>query len=350
MRVSVIVASLVLCGATLAAQETNVSRLLLPAIGSAPETGIQLGLVVMQVRRPAGGARPTVDKAYALLTAKHQYQVTYHHDGWSAADRWHHVLKIDLLDYPLPFYGVGSTAAESAEEMFTARTAQLTARLQRRLNGPLYGMVLLRALDTRIAKTAAGGVIASGALPGARGGRLVQPGIGLTYDTRDDVIGAESGRFVDASFSVADGAVGSEFATNHLLVDARAYRRLGPGVIAMQGYLDVNAGTPSFDQMSLVGSDVVLRGYTLGRYRDRALAAAQLEWRAPLYKRWRYAAFAGIGTIGGAVGKLGDIALPSYGVGLRFRPFKNERSLLRLDYARGRRGQSGLYIAIDEAF
>jgi outer membrane protein assembly factor BamA len=178
----------------------------------------------------------------------------------------------------------------------------------------------------------------------------VQPGVGVMYDTRDDVIGTESGRFLEATFAAADRAVGSDFSTSRTLIDGRAYHHVRSGVVALQAYIELNGGAPSFDQMSLVGNNRVLRGYTKGRYRDRALAAAQVEWRAPIRGKWRYALFGGIGRIGSTPSDLGSVTLPTYGAGIRFRPFKGERSSLRLDYARGRSGSSGLYIAIDEAF
>lgn len=334
----------------LSGQEPKTSRLIIPAIGSAPETGLQFGLAVMRVKRPAPPGRPTIDQAFGLLTAKHQYQLTFEHDGWSRGDRWRRYLKVDLLDFPLPYFGIGADANEEAEEWFTSRTIQALAKVQRRIGGPWYGLAIARVLHSAIRDAELGGVVASGRLTGAEGGTLVQPGVGISFDTRDDVIGTERGRFLEATFAVADKAIGSDFSTQRTLVDGRSYRRLGPGVIAAQGYLELNAGIPSFDQMSLVGNKNVLRGYTKGRYRDRALAAAQVEWRAPIRGRWRYAVFGGVGGIGDSFTDLGAVVLPTYGAGIRFRPFKGERSSLRLDYARGRLGSSGIYIAIDEAF
>ncbi|MFA6165312.1 MAG: BamA/TamA family outer membrane protein [Gemmatimonadaceae bacterium] len=333
----------------LAGQQAKTSVLILPAIGSAPETGLQFGGLVMQVKRPVTG-RPSINQAYVLFTAKHQFQLTLEHDGWTTGDTWRHYAKIDLLDFPMPYFGIGADAPEAAEEWFTARTEQVLGKVQRRLAGAWYGMAVARVVHTAIRDAEPGGAVAAGTLRGFEGGTLVQPGVGAMYDTRDDVIGTERGRFLEASFAVADRALGSDFGTNRTLIDGRAYRRIGPGVVATQAYVELNSGAPSFDQMSLVGSSRVLRGYTKGRYRDRALAAAQVEWRAPIAGKWRYALFGGVGAIGSSPSDLGSVTLPTYGAGIRFRPIKGERSSLRLDYARGRDGSSGLYIAIDEAF
>lgn len=343
------VALAVPCDAQPAVQQPKTSVLILPALGSAPETGLQFGALLMRVSRPAAG-RPSTDQAYVLFTAKHQFQLTLEHDGWSSGDTWRHYAKIDLLDFPMPYFGIGADAPGAAEEWFTARTAQVLGKVQRRLAGAWYGMAVARVVQTTIRDAEPGGAVAAGTLRGFDGGTLVQPGLGVMYDTRDDVIGTEGGRFLEASFAAADRALGSDFATNRTLIDARAYRRVAAGVVALQAYVELNGGAPSFDQMSLVGNSRVLRGYPKGRYRDRALAAAQVEWRAPIRGKWRYALFGGVGTIGGSPSDLGSMTLPTYGAGIRFRPIKGERSSLRLDYARGRSGSSGLYIAIDEAF
>lgn len=349
MRMLVALLVVSLWSSFLAGQEAKTSRLVLPAIGSAPETGFQYGLVFMRVRRPAED-RPTIDQAYVLLTTKHQYQFTLEHDAWTAGDIWRKYVKLDLLDFPRPFYGVGADAPDSAEEWFTARTVQVTAKLQYRLSGPWYGLLVARALDTSIRDAEPGRAVASGTPRGSAGGAIVQAGAGVTYDSRDDIIGAEEGRYLEAYFSVADRAIGSDFTTNRAMIDGRAFARRGRGVLAGQVYVELNSGAPPFDQLSLAGSAAVLRGYERGRYRDRALAAVQLEWRAPIAGRWSYSLFGGVGGIGDTLGKVGAIALPTVGGGLRVRPFRAERTSLRLDYAKGRGGSSGLYIAINEAF
>lgn len=340
---------LLACASSTRAQ--SVARwMVLPAIGSAPETGLQYGAVVMRVSRAAGAQRPTVDQAYVLFTAKHQMNASVEHDGWSGDARWRHQATVSVLDYPWPFFGIGADAPDSAEEWFTAHSIQLQAAVQRRIRGSWYALANARGLDTRIRKTEPGGVVAAGTLRGATGGRLVQPGLGVVFDARDDVLAAERGRYLQAFVAVADRVTGSDFSTTRVQVDARKFRALGGGVIAAQAFLDVHGGSPSFDQMALVGSSSVLRGYTKGRYRDRALGAAQVEWRAPLWRQLRYAVFAGIGGIGARATALSTLTLPSYGAGLRYRLWKAERSALRIDYARGRSGSSGLYIALNEAF
>ena len=117
--------------------------------------------------------------------------------------------------------------------------------------------------------------------------------------------------------------------------------------------LETTGGDAPFDQISLVGNGSYMRGYTRGRFRDRQLAALQAEYRAPLAGRLGWAAFAGGGRVAPGVSGLvkGDARfLPSYGLGARWLLFARSHSTIRVDYARGAEGQSGLYVALNEAF
>ena len=60
------------------------------------------------------------------------------------------------------------------------------------------------------------------------------------------------------------------------------YRRAGPGVVALRASAcQASDRTPLFD-LCLFGANNDLRGYEVGRYRDRAMVAAQAEYRFPL--------------------------------------------------------------------
>lgn len=197
-------------------------------------------------------------------------------------------------------------------------------------------------------------MLRDGTIVGSPGGRVGQLRGGLLWDTRDDVFAPYTGTFVQATGSLAAGAVGSDFGFRRLVVDARRFVQVRDGrVVAIQGVLEATDGAAPFDQVSLVGSSNYLRGYVHDRYRDRHLASLQAEYRAPLVGRLGWAVFAGGGRVVPTVRDLvgGDARfLPSYGVGARWLLFERSRSTIRVDYGRGVAGQSGLYVALNEAF
>ena len=104
------------------------------------------------------------------------------------------------------------------------------------------------------------------------------------------------------------------------------------------------------DQLALVGSSSMLRGYTKGRYRDRTLLGAQVEFRAPVYGRFSSVLFAGGGAVAPSPRLLTTASvLPSYGGGLRYAMGQSGGSLIRLDVGLGRDAM-GIYVGFQQAF
>jgi outer membrane protein assembly factor BamA len=197
-------------------------------------------------------------------------------------------------------------------------------------------------------------VLQLGSVVGSRGGRVAQLQGGALWDSRDNVFAAYRGTFVQVTGSAAAAAVGSEFDFRRLVLDARHFLTVGTRrVVAVQAVVETTGGAAPFDQVSLVGGSNYFRGYARGRFRDRHLATLQAEYRAPLVGRLGWAAFAGGGCVAPRVGELvgGDARfLPSYGIGARWLLFARSRSTIRVDYGRGADEQSGLYVALNEAF
>jgi outer membrane protein assembly factor BamA len=341
--------------ATLAAQTAAARTFVLPYLGSAPETGVQYGATAFRVWQPTDTAtRPSMAQLFASYTAKRQARVFAEVDRWSAGSAWHFTGHLEWRRFPLPFYGFGDRAAEANEEFYTPTGVLGLVTVQRRLRGPLYVMGGYGYQDSRITLGSTEGALATGAVLGSRGGRVGELQLGALWDDRDDVFASRRGSFLQLTGSDAARTFGSQYAFRRLVIDARHFVPLGrSSVLAVQAVTEMTGGRAPFDQLSLVGSSNYLRGYTRGRYRDLDLAAAQAEYRAHLWRRLGWAAFGGAGRVAAQPSDLlssGARTLPSYGVGVRYNLFASSRSSIRVDYARGESGQSGIYVALNEAF
>ena len=86
-----------------------------------------------------------------------------------------------------------------------------------------------------------------------------------------------------------------------------------------------------------------MRGYYLGRYRDKILMTFQAEYRIPAWWRFGLVGFAGVGDVASkfAKFKLADFKY-SVGAGLRFLLDPKEGTCLRADFGFGK-GTSGFY-------
>jgi hypothetical protein len=338
------------------AQDTATTRFfILPYLGSAPETGLQYGATVFRVRQPADKAtRPSTAQLFASYTAKRQARVFAEVDRWSTGSAWHVVTRAEWQRFPLPFYGFGDRAPESAEEFYTPTALIASALVQRRVHGPLYLLGGYSFQKSRITNTSPDGTLGRGAVFGDTGGVLTVFQVGGLWDDRDDVFATASGNFVQLSESYSTSALGSDYTFRRFVADVRHFLPLGSGrVLAMQGVVEMIGGNAPFDQLPLVGNSNYLRGYTHGRFRDRELVAGQAEYRAPLWRRLGWVAFGGAGRIASQPLDLfarDARTLPSYGIGARWTLFSGSRSDIRVDYARAGDAQSGIYVALNEAF
>jgi hypothetical protein len=327
----------------------------LPYVGSAPETGLQFGGTVIRVTEPADSVtRSSTAQLFAAYTAKGQARAFADVDRWTTGNVWRVNAHLEWQRFPLPYYGTGEDALADDEEFYTPRGVLAYTTVQRRVRGPFYVMGGYRYQDMRVVETDEGGMLHDAVIPGARGSRVGQLQGGLIWDSRDNVASSERGSFVQATGSVAGDAFGSQFDFVRGVVDARRFVSLGQRrVLALQGVLETTGGVAPFDQVSLVGNGSYMRGYTRGRFRDQDLAAIQAEYRAPLAGRLGWAVFAGGGRIAPHFSDLASSDarfLPSYGLGARWLLFPHSRTTIRVDYARGAEGQSGLYVALNEAF
>jgi hypothetical protein len=326
-----------------------------PALGSAPETGLQLGATVLAVVQPAPmhHARPASLVASAIRSVEGQTRLSLEGEHWTAGNARRLQAQLAWQKFPLPFYGVGGNAPESARETFTPVGVEANATWQQRIRGAWYSVAGARFIDQSITAESAGSALATdAALVGATGGRVVESTVGVLRDSRDFVFNPSSGSLATLTASVSDAALGSEFGYRRLRLDARRYQSLSRGHIVAAHVLVIGTdGAAPFDQLALVGSGDILRGYARGRYRDAWLSAAQLEYRTPIRHRVGAVLFGGAGTVAAEARLLrSGPLLPTYGAGLRVQIDEKQRTAVRVDHGRGRDGATGLYIGFNQAF
>ncbi len=183
-------------------------------------------------------------------------------------------------------------------------------------------------------------------------GTVTSSGLGpvAVFDTRDNEMNPASGWLADFRGNFAEHSFGSDSSYRSFTLALNHYRRLGPGVLALRAFgCGASERTPLFD-LCLYGAGSDLRGYEIGRYRDRAMAAVQAEYRFPLGGRFGAVAFAGTGKVAASFGAIdSEPTLPSFGVGLRWLASQKARVNLAFDLARGR-DDTTAYIYVKEAF
>jgi outer membrane protein assembly factor BamA len=186
------------------------------------------------------------------------------------------------------------------------------------------------------------------------------PSVGLLFDTRDNAINARRGWLASASYrTFMDGFLGGDSTWQELYLDARTYRKLtadGRHRLAFWFLGDmVTGGTaPYLDLPENGGDGRSARGYGEGRFRGERMLYGEMEYRGTLTPNGLLGmvAFANMTTVDSTETgeKLFDSVAPAAGVGLRVMLNKRSRTNLCTDYAWGKDGSRGFYLAIQEAF
>ena len=178
-------------------------------------------------------------------------------------------------------------------------------------------------------------------------------GLGFTWvwDNRDNIFYPGHGMFHQVSALFYLQEIGSDYVFNRYKVDLRQYVTVVPShILAIQFFASVVQKSAPFYSLSKVGGQQLMRGYYEGRFRDKNLLAGQLEYRAHLWRRFGFIAFAGLGEVAGEFQNLRlDALKPSAGFGLRFLFSKAEKVNLRADIGFGQ-NTSGIYFGVEEAF
>ena len=257
-----------------------------------------------------------------------------------------------FIDLRYNFFGKGAEAGEAGRSVPISQKAaafvpELLFQLRERLFlGVRYrGIKVESALDTTQVPPALAPFIDVS-------GTIASSGVGpvAVLDTRDNEMNPSRGWLAEFRGSFAQHTFGSDNTYFNFSSSANHYQRLGAGVLALRGYAcGATERTPLFD-LCLYGAGNDLRGYEIGRYRDRAMFAGQGEYRFPLGGRFGAVAFAGTGKVGAEFGEMGNEPwLSSVGVGVRWLASQKARVNLSFDLARSRDGTSA-YMYVKEAF
>jgi outer membrane protein assembly factor BamA len=191
----------------------------------------------------------------------------------------------------------------------------------------------------------------SGEVTGSEGG--ISSGLGLiwVWDSRDHTFFPNKGGFHQAKAVFYFDGIGSDFDFNRYEIDLRQFFAHAPDkIIAVQAFASLTTGSPPFYELPALGGQNRMRGYYMGRFRDKNYLTGQIEYRAYFWRRLGFAAFYGIGNVQEEFKdfRLKDVK-HSYGAGLRIKFNQKEKVNLRIDYGRGK-DTSGVYFGIEEVF
>ncbi len=185
---------------------------------------------------------------------------------------------------------------------------------------------------------------------GSNGGKVLGIGYELVWDSRDDLFFPNSGSY--QYFKLLIYPEPSDYSFYTIEMDVKHFSSFSKDhVFAGNFYLATASDDAPFYKLPALGGQYRMRGYYEGRYRDNVFAALQVEYRQYFWRKLGFVVFAGIGDVSDDLMKFRlDELKYSYGAGLRFLFNKEQNVNLRMDIGFGKKGNSGVYFGIEEAF
>ncbi len=330
-----------------------------PTLAYAPETSWEIGfspLYVYYANRDTSNRLSEVN-GFTFVTLENQYGIWLDHANYTQGDGWFFLGRVRMQSFPLLYHGIGSNTPEDYTARVDANQIWIKERVLKQILpnvflGPEFDFQRMSSVEFVPA-----GESPSLELPlGHEGSTNFGLGLGLVYDDRHNVLNVRKGLFSELALISYNPFWSSEFNFTTLISDTRIYRPITKNTVwANQLFAQFNRGDVPFNQLSLMGGENLMRGYYLGRYRDKNQLSFQSEMRflpIPLgfTDRLGAAVFAGAGQV---FPDFNGFALSNFewsaGGGIRFLLFRNKDIYTRLDVALTREG-SGFYFFIGEAF
>jgi Omp85 superfamily domain len=329
--------------------------LLYPTLAFSPETSWEIGVSALELyyAKKDTTNRLSEIQSFNFFTLNKQYGSWIEHFLYSDKDRWFFLGKLKLQRFPLQYYGIGPDANVENEQLVNSDYIAVRERVLHRISDNFFGgiefdfqkisRISFEENDLNLPKPL-----------GYKGSKNFGIGTGLVYDNRHNALNVRNGLFAELAFLKYSTKLGSDFDFNTFSTDIRWFKTVKKSqVLAVQFFGQFVNGTAPFNQLALLGGESIMRGYYYGRFRDKNLMAAQIEYRFlpfPFSKRIGAAGFLSTGTVFPKFSQLqARNVLPAAGLGLRYLIFPKKDIFLRFDVGFTKEGPA-FYIFNGEAF
>ncbi|GAB3340916.1 BamA/TamA family outer membrane protein [Larkinella ripae] len=332
--------------------------LVFPTAGFAPETSIEVGLRVFSLfyaKKDTTVNRLSEIVLYTFVTFRGQFGALLENAAYTHKNRYFFLGRARYQQFPLLYYGIGPATSSANPALVNSSYFQIRQRILRQVKNNWYAGAEADFQSIQRVSFELDNHPGFELPLGGTGSTTMGLGAAVVYDDRKNVLNVRKGHFLETGILWYRPGFGSDFKYRALVLDGRLYRMLGrPNrVLAMQLAGTFMQGDIPFNNLGLIGGESLMRGYYLGRYRDKNVLAGQAELRWLPFgfsKRWGGTLFAGLGTVAPTLGafQLNQLRWAAGG-GVRFLFFQRKDIFLRADLGVTREG-TGFYISLGEAF
>lgn len=335
------------------------SFVVLPAVGYAQETGFEYGIAGtynFYMDKNNFDSRTSNVTLIGTLTTKKQKNIKLNTDLWTKNNDYHIMTELRFRDWPFNFYGIGNDTWKDDEDYLDQKLYRIKLDGEKKIASNLYAGLNVNYENFKFQDIEPGGIFESTNVYGKTGGQYLALGVSALYDNRNNTTYTTEGFYARLKYAYAPKFFTKEdFTGSQLEVDVRGFHPLSDKLsLAAQGLYRGSYGeNVPFYVLRDLGGDMSMRGYYLGRYKDKNYLTAQAEIRYRFHPRVGITGFVGTGSTFSK--EINMRLLPSYGAGLRYFFSLEHNSSIRFDYSfgekrPGEKKQSGFYLSISEAF
>lgn len=324
----------------------------LPGPHFSSTAGFGVGVVATATYRPRKAApnlAPSSASVYGDMTTKGFFLVGLRGYHIFPKERYRVEYKVNASTFSTQYWGMGyeNGNADSNETDYRRNRLQVLGRFLFRLGKGLYVGPVAEYKFYQAREVQPEGLHLFGGQDLSVHAQTV--GLSLTYDSRDFMLNASRGWFMQLDQTTTPRFLGNDYCFSSTEFVVSHYRKLWKGaILAGEFHSNFIYGNPAWPMLSELGTKYRMRGYYEGRYRDKNILEAQLELRQHIHGRSGAVAWVGAGQVFPEAKALRwRHTLPNAGIGYRWE-FKH-RINVRLDLGFTKNG-TGVLFNINEAF
>lgn len=334
---------------------------LAPIISYEPSTSLGVGVgakLLFKFPKSYEETRTSNIPIAARYTLNKQFIFSTDFTVFTNQEKWMFKGMVSLLKFPFLYYGIGSDTKEEDQVELSYNQFLFEPLILKKIKGYLFmgGGLRYNSIYNTYEYSELGDEGTKISRQDSLGVRALGFEIALSYDSRDNILNASEGYFVEYTLGTYDKSWGSSNSFNLSKLNARTYKKVWenrPDVIAFEFYSRFSWGDVPLLEYSTLGGHELLRGVSEGRYRDRHAVYFQTEYRWQALDRIGFVFFTGTGDVFSDANELSTKNLKvNVGTGLRLKIVKAENLNIRLDYGfvTGNEFDHNFYLSIAEAF